>query len=98
MHSKKDGSSDTLYAFEYWTEGEDWLWYEWPQVLYHRHFDIHGSEDQQKLGIVTFAVAALCVTYLLICCFVSCCKKGEKDKIHVEEKIPIDFSHDEKTK
>lgn len=45
MHSTKDGSSDTLYAFEFWTEGEDWPWYDWPELLYRKHFDLEGTED-----------------------------------------------------
>ena len=98
MHSMKDGSSDTLYAFEFWTEGEDWSWYEWPVVLYRKHFDLQGSEDQRKLGIIIFACAALLGLYGLICCLTCCLKKSEKDKIHIEPPMPTDASQDETKK
>lgn len=49
--------------------------------------------------MIVFACAAVLGLILIVCCSVNCCKKGVKDKIHIEPPpMPTDASHDEKVK
>lgn len=38
-----DGSTNTLYKFEFWTEGERWEWYEEIIPTWYRNFDLEGN-------------------------------------------------------
>lgn len=87
IHSLRDGSTDTLYAFEYWTDAQDWSWWEWPAAMYYQHFNLEsGDEEQVKLAIVIFTVGGCCLLTCLCCCLYCCCAKcfASRDKVMAE--------------
>ena len=73
IHSKVDGSTNTTYAFDYWTEAEVFDMSMRPMQWYHQYY-VNGDEKRRQLSFVVVGVLGTLVI-VLTCCILYCLKE-----------------------
>ena len=89
VNSLSDGSTNTLYKFEYWTEGENWEWYEAIVPLWMTTFDLAGTAETIRNGALLISFGGCAILMCIAACIYCCFRKFARDMGMVVQEPPL---------